>query len=128
MRCANLFTPSDDWVLTPKFELKKGYTYRLQCKVRGSKGNLEIGMSDSPDAEALKNNILVPMKDYGSELEAVSVEVVCEETKEYVFGFHTTESEMFAWVDVDDILIEEIAAPEPDATRWLRHCITTALP
>lgn len=25
MRCANLFTPSDDWVLTPKFELKKGY-------------------------------------------------------------------------------------------------------
>lgn len=117
MRCANLFTPSDDWVLTPKFELKKGYTYRLQCKVRGSKGNLEVGMADSPDAEALKNNILVPMKDYGSELETVSVDVVCEETKEYVFGFHTTESEMFAWVDVDDILIEEIAAPEPDAAR-----------
>lgn len=117
-RYSNLFTPSDDWLLTPKLPLKEGYTYRMQCKVKGKQGNLEIGLAASADAEALGANILVAMKDYNSDVwEDISVEVVCEATGDYVFGFHTNASAMFASVDVDEIRVEEIAAPAPQTDR-----------
>lgn len=117
-RCATGIDPHDDWLVVPAIKVKAGYTYKLTCRIKGNNGSLEIGGGNAPTDEALSANILLPEKQYTRTAENIEIEFTSTATEDYYFGFHAVEGGFWSYVDVDDIVITEMAPPAPKTTLY----------
>lgn len=83
----NGVTPSDNWLLSPGFELSSTTTYRLQFYVMNwFDADMNVYVLDSSDVETAKKELLY--KYVGSEWGVKTLEFTPESSGTYFIGFH----------------------------------------
>lgn len=113
VRCATGMNSHDDWMVTPAIEAKAGYTYRLTFTACADLGSLEIGVATEATDAALSANIIYPETSFTTSYEAVQIEYVSATSGPCYFGFHAVGGGFWSYVDVDNIVITEVAPAEP---------------
>lgn len=110
------FTPpeADDWLFSPRIQLKKGKEYRLRYALKGVTFNdihLRIYFGKTADPAEMTTNLIETLNISGTgTYENQSHTFIAPETDGFCIGFHYFDADAYLWID--DVYVEEIATED----------------
>lgn len=113
---------SDDWLVTPLFNLKGGTTYTLTFKTRkmntSGEGTMEVKYGTDKTVEGLTNTVMEATAITNTSYEEHSAEIKSTVDGKYYIGFHALGFSTYCYLD--DIRLEAAAEGEtPDSVTAL---------
>lgn len=116
-------TAADEWIITPAFELKAGYTYKFSINAVGANdcsNNLEVKIGNTPTAEAMISSVIGPIELTQKIKNTYNSEISVTSDGTYYIGVHLTAEANQGIIYVDDLKIEAgILAAGPAAVTAL---------
>lgn len=111
--------PKDDWLVTPPMAMKPGYIYTLSFKTTTSHLTypeyIEVKLATAAAATAFTVEIMPNTKLNGLATDGQTHEYLFSVDAEgdYYVGFHATSAANQGWINVDDILLQEVSVNAP---------------
>ena len=106
---------ADDWLISPAIHMEKGlYLLKYNVNAGYSKHNYSIAISPTAEPSSF-TRLLEEFKDYDkNSWEEVSISIQIEESGDYYLGWHTTTTDTYATLKIDNVSVQ--FTPEYDAS------------
>lgn len=100
---------ADEWIITPAFEFKAGYTYKLSFNAVGANActnNLEVKIGNAPKVDAMTTSVIGQIELTEKVKNAYNGEISVTSDGTYYLGIHLTAEASQGIIYVDDLKIE----------------------